>query len=195
MAWALIGYFLTGLRQLWKLSGDGPDSLYLAAILSVLMVVISFFQLPTEPKPAGNPLLEALAMLRNYNYLLFILFQLVVSGMMQFYFLGTGQFMQDQGISGRNVSAAMGIAQAMQAAATILLVGLASKVRRVPVDVRHRRPVLVGPLRDVYCQQAALVDRGEPGVSRLSLRVLHDWRADFRQHHGSHRKLTPRPSR
>jgi nucleoside transporter len=123
VAWALIGYLLTGLRQLWKLSGDGPDSLYLAAILSVLMVVISFLQLPTEPKPAGNPMLEALAMLQNYNYLLFILLQLVVSGMMQFYFLGTGQFMQDQGISGRNISAAMGIAQAMQAAATMLLLG------------------------------------------------------------------------
>ena len=121
VAWALIGYFLTGCAQLWKLRGDGPDSLYLAAILSVLMVVISFFQLPTEPKPVGNPMLEALAMLKNYNYLIFILAQLVVSGMMQFYFLGTGQFMQDQGISGRNISAAMGIAQAVQAAATILL--------------------------------------------------------------------------
>ena len=121
VAWALIGYFLTGLRQLWKLSGDGPDSLYLAALLSVLMVIISFFQLPTEPRPVGNPMLEALAMLKNYNYLVFILAQLVVSGMMQFYFLGTGQFMQDRGISGRNISAVMGIAQAVQAAATILL--------------------------------------------------------------------------
>jgi MFS family permease len=123
VAWALIGYFLTGLRQLGKLSGDGPDSLYLAAILSVLMVVTSFFQLPTEPQPVGNPMREALAMLQNYNYLVFILAQLVVSGMMQFYFLATGRFMQDQGISGRNISAAMGIAQAVQAAATILLLG------------------------------------------------------------------------
>ena len=123
VAWALIGWFLTGLRQTCKLSGDGPDSLYLAAILSVLMVVVSFIQLPMVPKPVGNPMLEALAMLKNYNYLLFIVVQLVVSGMMQFYFLGTGQFMQDQGISGRNISAAMGIAQAVQAAATILLLG------------------------------------------------------------------------
>jgi MFS family permease len=123
VAWALIGYFLTGMRQVRKAAGDGPDSLYLAAILSVLMVIISFFQLSTEPKPVGNPMLESLAMLKNYNYLVFILAQLVVSGMMQFYFLGTGQFMQDQGISGRNISAAMGIAQAVQAAATILLLG------------------------------------------------------------------------
>ena len=87
------------------------------------MVIISFIQLPTEPKPVGNPMLEALGMLKNFNYLVFILAQLVVAGMMQFYFLGTGQFMQDRGISGRNVSAAMGIAQAMQAAATMVALG------------------------------------------------------------------------
>ena len=69
-------------------------------------------------------MIGALAMLKNTNYLIFILAQLVVSGMMQFYFLGTGQFMQDRGVSGRNVSAAMGIAHAVQAAATILLLGM-----------------------------------------------------------------------
>jgi predicted MFS family arabinose efflux permease len=118
---------LTGMRQAFKLSGDGPDSLYLAAALSVLMAVMSFFQLPTEPKTTVNPMLEALGMLTNYSYLLFIVVQLVVSGMMQFYFLGTGQFMQDRGISGRNISGAMGIAQAVQAAATILLLDLLLK--------------------------------------------------------------------
>ena len=121
VAWALVGYFLTGLRQLRRVGGDGNDSLYLAAVLSVLAVVACAFQLPTEPRPAGNPMLEALAMLMNINYLIFILVEMVVSGMMQFYFLGTGQFMQDRGISGRSISAAMGVAQAVQAAATIVL--------------------------------------------------------------------------
>ncbi len=72
---------------------------------------------------------EALGMLSNPNYLVFILAQLVVSGMMQFYFLGTGQFMQDRGISGRNVSAVMGIAQAVQAAATMLAAGGSGCIR------------------------------------------------------------------
>jgi MFS family permease len=124
VAWAVIGYLLTGLRQLRKATGDGPDGLYLAALLSVLMVVVSFFQVPLKPAAEGNPMLGALAMLKNTNYLIFILAQLVVAGMMQFYFLGTGQFMQDRGISGRNVSGAMGFAQAMQAVATISLLGL-----------------------------------------------------------------------
>ena len=37
VAWALIGYLLTGMRQVRKTGGDGPDSLYLAAVLSVIM--------------------------------------------------------------------------------------------------------------------------------------------------------------
>jgi MFS family permease len=132
VAWALVGYFLTGLRQACKWGGDGPDALYVAAILSVAMVLMCLIQPATPPKLASaamaaatvtNPVLEAIEMLGNGSYLIFMLTQLVVSGMMQFYFLGTGQFMQDRGISGKNVSAAMGVAQAAQAAATILLLG------------------------------------------------------------------------
>ena len=52
-----------------------------------------------------------------------MLSELVVAAMMPFYLLGTGPFMQDMGVSGKNVSAAMGIAQAAQAAATMLLLG------------------------------------------------------------------------
>jgi MFS family permease len=121
VAWALIGYLLTLYRQVRKLGGDGPDSIYMAAFLSVLMVVICALQPAAAPKPVGNPMLAALGMLTNVNYLVFILVQLFVAGMMQFYFLGTGRFMQDKGIQGRNVSAVMGIAQAVQAAATWLL--------------------------------------------------------------------------
>jgi MFS family permease len=133
VAWALVGYFLTGMRQVRKTGGDGPDALYLAAILSVVMALVCLIQPPTPAtklvasataQAATNPMLAALDMLRNTNYLIFILTQLVVSGMMQFYFLGTGQFMQDRGVSGKNVSAAMGMAQAVQAAATILLLEL-----------------------------------------------------------------------
>jgi len=49
---------------------------------------------------------------------------MVVSGMVQFYFMGTARFMQDTGIKGRYVPAAMAIAQAFQAAATYFLLSL-----------------------------------------------------------------------
>jgi MFS family permease len=132
VSWALIGYFLTFMRQVRKIGGDGPDSLYLAAILSVATALVCLIQPATPPqivveavgaKVDANPMMAAFEMLHNQNYLIFMVVQLVVSGMMQFYFLGTGQFMQDRGLSGKNVSAAMGFAQAVQAAATILLLG------------------------------------------------------------------------
>jgi MFS family permease len=127
VAWALIGWFLTGMRQVRKIGGDGADSLYLAAILSVLMAVVCVFQPATAPATAEqaagahNPIMQALGMLHNSSYLVFLLVQMFVAGMMQFYFLGTGQFMQDRGVDGKNVSAAMGMAQAVQAIATFLL--------------------------------------------------------------------------
>ena len=132
VSWALIGYFLTGMRQVRKIGGDGPDSLYLAAFLSVVTALVCLIQPATPPQvvtaaagaeAGANPMMQAFGMLENANYLIFMLVQLAVSGMMQFYFLGTGQFMQDRGVSGKNVSAAMGMAQAVQAAATILLLG------------------------------------------------------------------------
>ena len=46
------------------------------------------------------------------------------AGMMQFYFLGSGQFMQDMGIPAKNVPASMAIAQAVQAIATFYILGL-----------------------------------------------------------------------
>jgi MFS family permease len=121
VAWALVGYFLTGLRQVRKSGGDGPDCFYLAAVLSILMVAVCLFQHPLKSAAEGNPMLEALKMLKNSDYTIFILLQLVVCGMMQFYFLGTGQFLQDKGVSGKNISAVMAIAQAAQALATCFL--------------------------------------------------------------------------
>ena len=120
IAWALAGYFLTGLRQI-RGTGDGNDCLYLAGILSVVMAVVCLFQPATPPQgQQGQPMMEALGMLREPNYLLFMAVSLVVFGMMQFYFLGTAPFMQEMGISSKNVPGAMAMAQAVQAIATYI---------------------------------------------------------------------------
>jgi MFS family permease len=49
---------------------------------------------------------------------------MIFFGLMQFYFLGTAQFMQDMGIPAKNVPGSMAIAQGVQAIATILLMAL-----------------------------------------------------------------------
>ena len=124
-AWALIGYFLTGWRWKFKTGEQGRDCLYLAAILSVIMGVGCFFIPNTPPAKSGTaPILQAMGMLTEVNFLIFIVVSMVFFGLMQFYFLGTAQFMQDMGIPSKNVPASMAIAQGVQAIATLLLMTL-----------------------------------------------------------------------
>jgi len=123
VAWALIGYMLTGWRNLRKGEGDGSDCLKFAAILSVVMTLVCLIQPATLPK-GGEGVLKALSMLSKVNFAVFIVASLVVAGMMQFYFLGTARFLSDMGASAKNVPAIMGIAQAAQALATLFALGL-----------------------------------------------------------------------
>jgi len=125
IAWALAGYFLTGWRWVFKTAEQGRDCLILGAVLSVAMAVVSGGFMPGTPpaNTGGTPIVDALSMLRIPSFLVFFLISMVGAGMMQFYFLGTAQFMQDNGIAGKNVPASMAIAQAVQAAATLLLLG------------------------------------------------------------------------
>jgi len=124
VAWALIGWSLTGWRWIFKTGEQGRDCLYLAAILSVVMGVGCFFLPDTPPAGAGTaPLLKAMSMLKDSNFLVFVGVSMIFFALMQFYFLGTAPFMQDMGIPSKNVPASMGIAQAMQAIATVVLMG------------------------------------------------------------------------
>ena len=124
VAWALIGWSLTGWRMTRKTPGDGSDCLYFAAGLSLLMAA-GCFLLTERPLAATGeiPIVEALGMLGNWTFLVFIIVSMVVAGLMQFYFLGSAQFMQDSGISSKHVPASMALAQIVQAAATFFLLG------------------------------------------------------------------------
>jgi MFS family permease len=125
VAWALIGYFLTGWRSLRKSEGDGSDCLWLASVLSVLTAVACLIQPAAPPRPSeGAPIVQALAMLQEAPFAIFMGVSLVISGMMQFYFLGTARFMQDVRIAAKHVPGAMGLAQAAQALATWYLLDL-----------------------------------------------------------------------
>ncbi|MBN2137404.1 MAG: MFS transporter [Sedimentisphaerales bacterium] len=131
VAWALIGWLLTGWRWKFKTGEQGKDCLYFAAILALIMGVGCLILLPGDTPAAaadtavaadapaeGLPIFKAMGMLKNANFLLFFVVSMIFFGLMQFYFLGTAQFMQNMGIPSKNVPASMGIAQAVQAAAT-----------------------------------------------------------------------------
>ena len=81
-----------------------------------------------ETAPAnsgGSPIQKAFRMLWEPDFLLFVVTSLCVAGTMQFYFLGSGQYMMDRGISGKAVPGAMAMAQAAQAIATWYALGKA----------------------------------------------------------------------
>lgn len=125
IAWAVAGYFLSGWRWIFKTGEQGRDCLLLAAVLSVVMAVVCGGFLPHTPpaNTGGSPMQDVLGMLKIPSFLVFFLISMAAAGMMQFYFLGTAQFMQDNGIKAKNVPASMAIAQAVQAAATLFLLG------------------------------------------------------------------------
>ncbi|MGA2254119.1 MAG: MFS transporter [Thermoguttaceae bacterium] len=124
VAWALVGYSLSGWRVLRKAESDGTDALILSAALGLVTVVCCLF-LPATPPTSQKTLFDALGFLQAPDFLLFIVTSLCVAGTMQFYFLGSGQYMMDRGISGKVVPGAMAMAQAAQALATFFALGFA----------------------------------------------------------------------
>jgi len=123
IAWVLVGWLLTAWRRI-KGSGDGSDCLILGGIVSLLMGFFCFF-LPHTPPPGSSevPIVKALSLLTEANFLTFILISFIVSAQLQFYFLGTAQYLQDIGVQSKNVPAVMAIAQAAQAVATWYVLG------------------------------------------------------------------------
>jgi hypothetical protein len=107
-----------------KEQGSGNDCLYLAGGLSALMVLASLFLTtvaPAAPGGEGFPIAGVLEAMAEFHFLVFLLVSLVVFGLMQFYFLGTAQFMQDMGIQSKHVPGSMALAQIVQALATLFL--------------------------------------------------------------------------
>lgn len=126
LGWALVGYCLSGWRMLRKAESDGSDALIFCGVLGLIMVGCCFL-LPATAPQSEKSLFEALGMLRQGDFLLFIVTSLCVAGTIQFYFLGSGRYMMDRGISSKAVPGAMAIAQATQTIATLAVLGLAKE--------------------------------------------------------------------
>ncbi|MHC4062402.1 MAG: MFS transporter, partial [Planctomycetota bacterium] len=79
IAWALVGYFLSGWRWIFKSGTQGRDCLYLAAGLSVIMGASCFFLPNTPPVRSGElPVIKAMAMLGDHNFLIFIIVSMII---------------------------------------------------------------------------------------------------------------------
>ena len=125
IAWVLVGLALTAWRRK-KGTGDGSDCLKLGGGISLLMGVFCLFLPHTPPAAAGAevlPFVQAFSMLSDGNFLLFLVLSFVLAAQLQFYFLGTAQYLGDIGVQSKNVPAAMTIAQAAQTIATLVALG------------------------------------------------------------------------
>ena len=123
VAWVLVGLILAGWRRL-KGSGDGKDCLILAGILSLVMGAFCFFLPATPPKGSPDallPFVKAFSLLAEPNFLFFIVISFVVTTQLQFYYLGTAQYLENIGVKNRNVPAAMSIAQFTQGLVTVFV--------------------------------------------------------------------------
>jgi predicted MFS family arabinose efflux permease len=122
IGWALAGLGLTAWRRRAKQESDGRDCLILASVLSFAMVVCCLFLPDTPPKIVS--FIDALSLLKNPQFLIFLIVSLLVTMQLQFYYLGTAPFLEAVGVQQKNVPAAMSIAQIAQMGAMAVLAAI-----------------------------------------------------------------------
>lgn len=119
IGWIAAGLILAGWRNLLGASeamAFRGDTLLLAGIFSIVMGILSF-QLPhTPPKKEGTKpwaFLEALKMMKNKNFAIFIVISFVVATELMFYYILTAPFLASEkiGVPRASISGVMVIAQ------------------------------------------------------------------------------------
>jgi nucleoside transporter len=155
--WGTIGWIAAGLGlTLWRnLSGGGGiamqgDALLLAGIFSLIMGLFAFGLPHTPPQKEGTkPLafLEALKMLRDKNFLIFIIISFVVATELMFYYILTAPFLTSPQIrvSQANLPMVMAIAQLAEIFVMALL--LPYLIKKTSIRKILALGVLAWPLR------------------------------------------------
>lgn len=152
--WGTIGWIVAGIvLTAWRKLGVPPgmaDSLMLAGIFSLIMGVFCFFLPNTPPskEEAADPLAfrEAFVLLKNTNFLVFMLIAFVVTTELQFYYLPTADFLNKAlGIDPSNIPATMTVAQIAEIIAMAIFLPLS--LHRLGVRKTLAIGVIAWPLR------------------------------------------------
>lgn len=155
--WGTIGWIAAGLSlTLWRnLSGGGGiamqgDMLLLAGICSLAMGIFAFGLPHTPPQKEGAKpwaFLEALKMMRDKNFLIFIIISFVVATELMFYYILTAPFLTSPQIrvSQANLPMVMAIAQLAEIFVMALL--LPYLIKKTSIRKILAMGVLAWPLR------------------------------------------------
>jgi nucleoside transporter len=128
IGWILAGWGLTVWRRSGKALKNVSDCLVLSGVMSLAMGVFSFVLPHTPPSQApGNPFafLDALNMLKDPMFLVFLVISFIVTTELQFYYIPTAQFLEDMGVRNKNVPAVMTVAQIAEILGMAVLLPLA----------------------------------------------------------------------
>jgi len=149
IGWIVAGVALTVWRTQAGDKAVPSDMLYLAGGLSLAMGVLCLFLPHTPPKKeATNPwaFLEALSLLKNPQFLVFMLISFVVTTELQFYYLPTADFLEKAvGIASKNVPLVMTTAQIAEMVAMGIFLGLLLK--KIGIRTCLAIGVIAWPLR------------------------------------------------
>lgn len=124
IGWTLSGLGLTAWRRVSTKKNDGRDCQVLAGVLSFFMVATCLIQPHTPPAGAADqlwPFLDAIRLLADLQFFVFIFVSFIMTALLQFYFMGTAPFLEAIGVRQKNVPAAMSIAQIAQVVAMPLV--------------------------------------------------------------------------
>jgi len=150
IGWIVAGWLLTIWRRLRKSEANYSDSLLLAGIASLVMGASSFLLPHTPPAKTGAEpwaFIEAFKMLKDPNFLVFIIISFLVTTELQFYYVPTAQFLEDIGVRNRNVPAVMTVAQIAE------IIGMAVLLPLLLPRIGYRWALVIGviawPLRYV----------------------------------------------
>lgn len=156
--WGTIGWIAAGLILMgWRhLSQSGEtfairgDTLFLAGIFSIIMGFQAFSLPQTPPKKEGsNPLafLEAIKMMRDKNFLAFVIISFIVATELMFYYVLTAPFLTSDkiGLSSASVPGVMVIAQVAEI--FVLAILLPYSITRIGIRNVLVIGVLAWPLR------------------------------------------------
>ena len=157
--WGTIGWIVAGLvLAAWRRGAFGgiglaawpnqSDCLILAAVFSGALAIFALTLPHTPPtKQAGNPwaFVEALKMLKNRSFLVFLIIAFVVTTELQFYYILTAPFLKGIGIAQSDVSAWMVLAQVAEIIA--MAVALPLVLPRLGVGKTLAIGVIAWPIR------------------------------------------------